>query len=296
MNEPTTNHLLLSDGRTLSYSDTGTGENGTWIHCHGIPGSRYELLHLSDQLYAAGLRIIVADRPGYGDSTPCPDNGFAQHTSDICQLADQLGLERFSVSGFSGGGVFALATAHDIGDRAERLTIAATPAVPLMQSPFDQASELTANSWKAALENVKKLAVELEELTGPEDVLCEALMSAVGPDEEQYLSSEPVRQAFYRSIRTALQQGSTESARALARDTRLIVEQWPFSLAQLNLPTQVIHGECDQLVHQEHQTALIQHLPRAEQRFLSGKGHFSLLSSLYVDRTAAMPDPKTEGL
>lgn len=285
MSEPDTRHFPLPDGRVLSYSDTGTGENGTWIHCHGIPGSRYELSHLDGDLVAAGLRIIVPDRPGYGDSTPCADYDFSQHTADLCHLADHLGLERFSVSGFSGGGVFALATAHDIGDRAQRLTIAATPAVPLLQSAFDHASELTANSWKAALDNVEQLADELQALTGPADVLCEALMSATGPDEEQYLFSEPVRQALYRSIRTALQQGATESAKALARDTRLSVEPWSFTANALNLPIQVIHGQRDQLVHHEHQNALAQHLSGAEQRLLAGKGHFSVLSSIHVDAT-----------
>lgn len=50
MSEPTTCHLTLADGRNLSYSDIGTGENGTWIHCHGIPGSRNELTHFTEAL------------------------------------------------------------------------------------------------------------------------------------------------------------------------------------------------------------------------------------------------------
>lgn len=282
MPESETLHFSLPDGRVLSYSDTGTGENGTWIHCHGIPGSRYELSHLNTQLCTAGLRMIVPDRPGYGESTPCPDYEFAQHASDLCQLADHLGLTHFSISGFSGGGVFALALAHDIGDRVERLAIAATPAVPLLQSPFDYASELTANSWKAALDNVEKLAHDLQELTGPAEVLCEALMSATGPEDEQYLRSEPVRQSFYQSIRTALHQGTTESARALARDTRLLARPWPFNPQSLNLPTRILHGGQDQLVHPPHCRALSDQLMLADTQLIAGEGHYGVLKALFI--------------
>lgn len=148
MNDGVTRHLALPDGRTLSYSDWGTGDRGTWIHCHGIPGSRGELTHLYSDPGLAGLRLIVPDRPGYGDASPHPDYGFAQHTADVSRLADHLGLDRFCLSGFSGGGVFALATALSLDKRVAQLTIAATPAVPLMSNPFQHASDLTANAWR----------------------------------------------------------------------------------------------------------------------------------------------------
>lgn len=201
MREPATYHLTLADGRKLSYTDTGTGENGTWIHCHGIPGSRYELAHITADLNASGLRVIVPDRPGYGDSTPHPDYGFLQHTNDVRQLADHLGLDRFSVSGFSGGGVFAMATANDLEERIERLTIAATPAVPLMKNPYAYASELTGNAWKAALDNPDKLAMDLQALTESAEILSEALMGNAGPEEYEYMCSEPFCRVFARALR-----------------------------------------------------------------------------------------------
>lgn len=281
MTDCDTRHLQLSDGRNLSYSDAGSGENGVWIHCHGIPGSRYELAHISGNICSAGLRLIVPDRPGYGDSTPHAEYGFTQHSADLRELADHLGLERFSVSGFSGGGVFALATAHDVGSRIERLTIAATPSVPLMSNPFDYASDLTANAWRAALEDPDKLAVELQALTESAEILSNALISAGGPDEAEHLSSEPVRKAFRKSTHTALQQGSTESAKALARDSRLITGQWPFRSEDLDLPIQVIHGQCDELVHEQHHSALTKHLADAESILLAGEGHYSVIRFIW---------------
>lgn len=281
MNESDTRHFSLPDGRILSYSDIGTGENGTWIHCHGIPGSRYELSHLNDDLCATGLRIIVADRPGYGDSTPSPDYDFAQHTSDLCQLADHLGLERFAVSGFSGGGVFALGTANYLATRIERLVIVATPAVPLMENPFEQASELTANSWRAALENPDTLAGDLEALTGSINALSEALLGSVGKSDRRYLTSERVYPVFMASLRTALEQGPTTAAAALARDTALTVNDWGIETLPQGLPVRLLHGTEDQLIHLPHHTALANDLPYPDCRIISDTGHYGLLERIW---------------
>src|SRR6056297_485550 len=199
-------NLRLPDGRNLSFSDIGTGENGTLIHCHGIPGSRNELFHLQSTLLNAGVRVIVPDRPGYGQSTPFPEYGFSHHSDDLRQLADHLQLEAFGLSGFSGGGVFAMAAAHGLGNRIEQLVIAATPAVPLMENPYEYASELTASTWRAALEDPEALTRELETLTGSVDVLSGALLDAAGEKERKYLSSAPVQSGFIKNLYASLEQ------------------------------------------------------------------------------------------
>ncbi|TGN40521.1 alpha/beta fold hydrolase [Marinobacter confluentis] len=281
MDNSVTRQLRLADGRVLSYSDTGTGQGGTWVHCHGIPGSRYELAHLSEPLAAAGLRVVVADRPGYGGSTPCPGYDFAQHTNDVRQLADNLGLERFSVSGFSGGGVFALALSHDLGDRVKQLAIAATPAVPLMANPFEHASELTAGSWQAALADPENLAYELESLTQSEDLLYEAMLGAMGPADIRQLTSDSHLWTFRKSLQTAIAQGSKDAAMALARDSRLMVLPWRFNLQKPPQPDHVFHGDEDLLVHEPHFRALVHHLQPIRSELVAGAGHYGVLARLF---------------
>lgn len=281
MSSSITRHFQVSDGRTLSYSDTGSGGNGTWIHCHGIPGSRHELNHIVEDPNFKGLRVIIPDRPGYGDSTPHPDFCFASHSDDLRQLADHLQLSRFALSGFSGGGVFAMATAHDLGNRISQLTIAATPAVPLMEDPFKYASELTANAWQAALEKPEGLALELQTLTASSDALSSAMLNAAGESEQRYLLSAPVYQGFHTSLHTAIMQGPAEAANALARDTLMIADQWPFCLAKLNLPIVVTHGCKDRIVHKEHQHALMTQLPGAKSCLFDDCGHYGALYHLW---------------
>lgn len=273
-------NFRLPDGRNLSFSDIGTGENGTWIHCHGIPGSRNELFHLESTLFRAGVRVIAPDRPGYGKSTPCPRYGFSHHSDDLRQLADHLQLNEFMLSGFSGGGVFAMAAAHDLGKRIEQLIIAATPAVPLMDNPYDYASELTASTWRAALDDCGALAKELETLTASVNVLADALMGAVGDQEEHYLSSNSVRPGFMQSLCAALEQGSLTAANALARDSFLTAHSWPFAPKDIHLPVRVIHGSGDRLVHIEHQIILSRKFPDATPEIISG-AHYGALSAIW---------------
>jgi len=274
-------NLRLPDGRNLSFSDTGTGENGTWIHCHGIPGSRNELFHLQSTLLNAGVRVIVPDRPGYGQSTPFPEYGFSHHSDDLRQLADHLQLEAFRLSGFSGGGVFAMAAAHGLGNRIEQLVIAATPAVPLMDNPYDYASELTANTWRAALEDREALAKELALLTDSVELISNAMLEAVGKHERRYLLSASVQPGFKENLRTALEQGAVTAADALSRDSFLTAAPWPFRPKSLSLPTLVIHGEEDVLVHMAHHDALVGHLPIPNTELLDCGGHYEALSLIW---------------
>lgn len=273
-------NLRLPDGRNLSFSDIGTGQNGTWIHCHGIPGSRNELLHLESDLFHAGVRVIVPDRPGYGQSSPCPGYGFSDHSDDLRQLADHLELDDVMLSGFSGGGVFAMAAAHDLGKRIKQLVIAATPAVPLMDNPFDYASELTASTWRAALDDRDALAKELEVITGSVDLLLEALIGAVGDQEEHYLLSNSVRPGFTQNLCAALERGYKTAADALARDSFLTAQSWPFSPQDIHLPVRVIHGSGDRLVHIEHQSTLSGNFPDDSPEVISG-AHYGALSAIW---------------
>lgn len=282
MTETATRHLALRDGRNLSYTDTGSGESGTWIHCHGIPGSRHELALISSDSWPTGIRVIVPDRPGYGGSSPHPRYDLAQHSADIRHLADHLGLERFSVSGFSGGGVFAMATAHDLGERIEKLAITATPAPALMSNPFAYASELTANAWQAAINNPEALALELQSLTESSERLSQALLDAAGESETHYFSTAPRKQAFSANIDTALAQGPAAAATALARDSGLIADPWPFSPANLTLPIRITHGRSDNLVHYQHQRALISFMPDAESSLVDDAGHYGALGSIWI--------------
>ncbi len=271
--------LTLRDGRQLTFAEIGVGP--TWLHCHGIPGSRHELSHLEYQLTNQGLRIIIPDRPGYGKSTICQDYSFKRHTEDLAELADHLRLRHFSLSGFSGGGVFALTTAAVLGTRVTEIRLAATPAVPLMPSGCMHAAELTTNAWRSAMEDRSRLASELTPLCEDAKGMSAALRQSSGEPDATYLAAPAVRPYFEQSTVTALSQGATTAAAALARDTALMVHDWGNGVADLDQPIQLLHGTQDQLVHLPHQEALANYLPNAKTRIIPETGHYGLLKEIW---------------
>ena len=50
-----------------------------------------------------GWRLVAFDRPGHGLSSPHPGATLTDLADDVADLADQLGLDRFAVLGYSGG-------------------------------------------------------------------------------------------------------------------------------------------------------------------------------------------------
>jgi alpha-beta hydrolase superfamily lysophospholipase len=102
--EPREATIQLRDGRKLSYLEVGPADGTPLIHCHGDPSSRLEVLFLAEEAIVQGVRVIGFDRPGLGRSDPKPGFGLLDWPDDVMEAADRLGIGRFAVSGFSGGG------------------------------------------------------------------------------------------------------------------------------------------------------------------------------------------------
>ncbi|MFW7415146.1 alpha/beta fold hydrolase [Demequina sp. SO4-18] len=106
--------VTASDGRRLCVRDAGSfGSDSplTLFWHHGTPGlglPPQPLLALADQL---GLRLIGHDRPGYGGSDRLAGRLIGHAAADVADIADALGITRYAVMGYSGGGPHALACA-----------------------------------------------------------------------------------------------------------------------------------------------------------------------------------------
>ncbi|KAH8592894.1 alpha/beta hydrolase fold protein [Bisporella sp. PMI_857] len=103
--------LALPDGRKLGYAQYGSQTGRPILLLHGIPGSRIDGAFFDELAQKVNARIITADRPGLGWSSPHPGRTLLDHPKDLEHLAKHLGLEEYSVLGVSGGGPYALACA-----------------------------------------------------------------------------------------------------------------------------------------------------------------------------------------
>lgn len=127
-----TETITLKDSRTLAFDSYGDPDGTPVIFSHGFSDS-HVIRNPDDSLTASlGARWISADQPGVGGSSPKRGRKMVDWGSDMEELADHLGLQRFNVAGHSGGGPHALAIAFHMPDRVSKVTLASPVA------PFDE--------------------------------------------------------------------------------------------------------------------------------------------------------------
>jgi len=126
--------IKLADGRKLGYDEFGSQDGRPVFYFHGTPSSRLEWqLFGSDALAKAlRLRLIVPDRPGMGLSSFAAGRRISDWPADVASLADHLGMQRFAVLGYSGGGPYAVACALALPERLTRVGVVSGAG------PFDQ--------------------------------------------------------------------------------------------------------------------------------------------------------------
>jgi pimeloyl-ACP methyl ester carboxylesterase len=127
--------FTTGDGRTLSYTKTGTGP---LLVCHaGGPGfsgaTLGDLGGLGDR-----FELVVLDPRGTGGSSLPADGGYRQedYIADLEELRLHLGLEKIDLLGHSHGGFVAMAYAGTHPRRVRRLVLVAT--APRFAPEYDE--------------------------------------------------------------------------------------------------------------------------------------------------------------
>ena len=262
--------MVLPDGRTLVFTDIGAVGDRVAFYFHGAPGGRLELASLDDAFAAVGVRVVTADRPGYGGSTPLAGRATADWANDVSALADHLDVDQFGVMGLSSGGPYTVACASLLDERVIGAIVAAGntdmswPGASdgYMQSELDimaMNDELAAVAW-------------CEEHYGADGAGFFGGEMDLGPVDNAWLSDEANLMSLVTSMGEAFAQGVV----GYAHDVTVQGRAWTFDPAAIACPTLVVHGADDHLVprsHSEHTASLI---PGAELRVLDGVGHLSL--------------------
>lgn len=122
--------VRLASGIELDCIDEGPRDGSAIIFLHGFPENartwRHQIAHLSTR-----FRCIAPDQRGYrGSSKPAEVGDYAAEklVADVFQLADALGVERFTIAGHDWGGAIAwLVAMAGQGRRVERAVIANAP-------------------------------------------------------------------------------------------------------------------------------------------------------------------------
>lgn len=274
--------IRLADGRWLYFSDSGDPQGHPVIFMHGIAGSRH-LRHPDDDiLMQEGIRLIIPERPGSGDSDAQPDRRIVDWPQDVVALADHLHLQRFSVLGYSAGTSYALAVAGALSARVQAVHIvAAVPPISDMEdlrayNPVFRMTLFIARYTPGLLPAVMRVMVK--DIRKNVYQYLEKIFSNA-PEQDREILANPILRA---NIATGLRASVQRSEQEIALEVLLTAREWGFDLDKIPMPVHLWYGEKDPLVAPSAAQKLARLLPQAELTFVPAAGHYLLYSHWQV--------------
>jgi pimeloyl-ACP methyl ester carboxylesterase len=270
--------VRLGDGRILAYQEWGAPGGHPVLECHGNPGSRV-LLWDERELVRLGVRLITADRPGIGGSTPMPGRTVAAWADDAEELLGELGVERAAVLGYSVGGAYAAACAHRLGDRVASLALVSS-VMPLDHP--DAVGELGhSRQWQLARAAPRlasaAVSTQVASLRLSPRLVSRLFVAALPEPDRAAVRRHPslVPQAVAMGREAARQGGG-----GLVEDLRTVMRPWGFRLGEIAAPTTVWQGDRDRSIPPSWGERLAAEIPGARLRTCPGEGHLLLVDRL----------------
>jgi pimeloyl-ACP methyl ester carboxylesterase len=235
------------------------------------------------QAKQAGFRLIGVDRPGMGLSDFQPERQILDWPDDVVALADALGIERFSVVGNSGGGLYAAACAYQIPKRLVSCGLVSSFA-PLDSGADSVASSLKAIAWvgrylpgllgplmwlslgRYAADEEKARALIADQMlqNGPE------------PDKKLFRDNPAALVPFVAGFREAFRQG----VNGPAYEGKLLTRPWGFRLEEISLDGIYLwHGELDDNAPISSARLMAARIPHCRATFYPNEGHGSTIGN-----------------
>lgn len=265
--------IRLKDGRLLGYAEYGDRKGKPVFFFHGTPGSR-KMRHPDDYIAEeAHVRFITIDRPGYGDSDFLPGRTFLDWPRDVSQLADHLGVDRFQVVAFSGGGPYALATGLHLKERVKSIALLSSVG------PLDTCRSNHRNGLVQLIFRLGRWApwllrggVKIAVAKGARDFdgAFEWAAARLPECDRQVILQPEVRSVFQESLTESFRNGNA----AFLREVELLTKPWKLPLHEVLQPIALWHGEMDAFANGH---ALADLLPNCLPTFLP-EGHLLFFS------------------
>jgi pimeloyl-ACP methyl ester carboxylesterase len=274
----TPDHVIrLADGRRLGYSEYGHANGRPVLFFHGFGTSRVVCPPDEGPVNELGLRLIAVDRPGIGLSEALPGRRLLDWPTDVAQLADRLGIDTFSVIGWSGGGPYALACGYALPDRVSAVGLVSSPA-PLTGAPETSGylRRLDRHAVRAADRAPWLVRLALWHWGRPQRRDATRFFDQSVADmcaADQAILSEP-------ELRGRMIANSTElyrqGGRGMYDEGLVLARPWGFQLDEIRVPVHVWHGALDETVPTAMADYLARAIPTAQMNIHPEEGHHLL--------------------
>lgn len=271
---PSVRSIVLADGRRLAYREYGDPAGRAILSFHEGLGS--SLMPPGTQRLACelGLRIISAERPGFGQSDPRSDYSFDGVAEDMVELCDRLGLTNLRIGALLSGTPSALQTAIRLGPRVSEVHLySGRPPRRLeggARNPLALfRARIESNPWV-----VETLFAVLRLRNSPaqvEKVLRGAI--AHSPSDRAFVEAHPEVLPF---IAAYVGEALARTSRGPADEVRAFRRGQNLTMATLQAPLVVWHGADDIMSPLADLLAFLGQTPR-EVRVKPGIGHLLAL-------------------
>ena len=277
--------LILPDGRKLGFCIVGEGK--PVVYFHGTASSRLEVLLLGDFAVQAGLRIVGVDRPGYGLSTFKPRAALQDFNVDVNSLAAHLGIERFGVLGWSGGGAFALAYLACFPERVTKVVIAGAPALPFDVSTAHN-MPLARFIMKVPFLGVlamKRMRNQVLRANGDIHAFLESqqgkqMLRACSETDLKFFSNPDWMTLMYQSMAEAFRQGDA-GVKTLLTEHQAFMKPWPVSFSKIPAGKLVVwHGSQDKTCRVKNAFLIARSVVGSHLEIFEGQGHCVMFDNL----------------
>ena len=267
--------VTLRDGRRLGYAEFGEVGGRPVFFFHGMGTSRV-ICPPAEPATELGLRLIAVDRPGIGISDPRPGRRLLDWPADVVELADQLGLDTFSVVGWSGGGPYALASGYALADRVTSVAAVSSPAPLAGNGEAAYLRRFDRNAVRAAGRAPWVIRLALWHWARPQrrDAVrfLENSVAAMCRSDQLVMADLQLRGRMIASSAEVYRQGG----RGLYDEALVLARPWGFRLSELHVPVHVWHGTIDETVPFAMGEHLAEAIPDARFTRFDDEGHHLL--------------------
>jgi pimeloyl-ACP methyl ester carboxylesterase len=272
--------LETPDGRTLAYAVWGDPGGFPILGLHGTPGCRLERWPHEDLFVELGVCSVTHDRAGYGRSDRRRGRRVADEVDDVRSIADELGFDRFGVTGGSGGGPHALACAALLPDRVVRATCRVGVA-PLGDPGLEEDEWLAGMDsenvkefgWARAGEDVLTRELEAEDARIKERVAIDPSTALEGFDLSESDRAYMARPETMQITRESTFERSRNGVGGWVDDDLAFLQPWGFDVAAISVPVLIWYGATDVLVPRSHGEWLASNVPGCLVKLDDDAGH-----------------------
>jgi pimeloyl-ACP methyl ester carboxylesterase len=277
--------ISLPDGRQLGYLIIGKGK--PVFYFHGTASSRLEVLLLKELTRKKKLQIIGIDRPGAGLSAFAPKKSLQDFNADINHVSDHLGIDRFAVLGWSGGGPYALTYLAFFPERVTRAVIVGSPALPFDVSTAHNSSFARFAMKFPALGMLALKRLQAQVLNANKDVEAflqskkgKKMLENWSKEDAKFFADKAWATLMYASMAEAFRQGDN-GVKAVFQEHQLFMKTWPKEVSKIpSGKVDVWQGTDDKTCRVDNAYRIVKAVPGAHLEMFAGKGHCVMFDNM----------------